>query len=62
MIKEDGCWSVGLDRQDERGVQVFIKSDDLTHDVELYINGNFKNMANRLIYAEEIAKRLNAYK
>ena len=39
----------------------WIESGDFEHDVRLYVSGNFKEAEQRMAYAEEIAKRLNAW-
>jgi len=57
-VKERGPWGAG---ETEGGDQAFVASDDFTHDVRLYVNGDFGTKADRLEYAKEIAKRLNAY-
>lgn len=58
-IKEAGPWWVGVT---EDGSRVFIESYDFTHDVRLYVNGDFYDDGQRRAYADEIAKRLNAWK
>lgn len=55
-IHETGNWSVG---STDKGKTVFIESNDFTHDVRLYVNGDFTGPDERLAYAEEIAQRLN---
>ena len=54
-IKERGPWT---DRH--TSVQAWIESDDFTHDVRLYVNGDFESNDQRIAYAQEIARRLNA--
>lgn len=56
-IQERGPWTA---RQD--GVKTFIESDDFTHDVRLYVDGDFASQEQKLAYATEIARRLNAWK
>ena len=53
-IVERGPWRAGNNR-----VDYFIESDDFTHDVRLYINGDFESDEQKMDYAEELAKRLN---
>lgn len=56
-IKERGPWRAGETK--ERN-QAFVESDDFTHDVRLYVNGDFEDNDQRFAYAEEIARRLNS--
>lgn len=56
-VDESGHWSA---RQD--GPKTFVESDDFTHDVRLYVDGDFATPAEKLSYAAEIARRLNAWK
>lgn len=52
-----GPWYAALgDTQPERA---YIGSDDFTHDVRLYVNGDFTDLQQRLAYAREVAQRLN---
>lgn len=53
---DKGPWSVGQ-TQDE--CRVYIQSDDFTHDVRLYVDGDFGSSEEKKIYAEQIASRLN---
>ena len=55
-LKDVGPWRVGQN-EDER--EVFLQSDDFTHDARLYINGDFEDVADQLAYAREMAARLN---
>lgn len=57
QIKENGPWLAIEEKGD-----VFVESEDFTHDVRLYVNGDFESLDQRLAYAEEIARRLNAWK
>lgn len=56
-ISESGKWHV--DTADE--TDVFILRDDFEHDAMLIVDGDFKDLEQKLQYAEEIAKRLNLY-
>jgi len=62
---ENGPWGVGTHlkgiKSDEIEIDVYIQSDDFTHDVSFTINGDFKDLEQKQNYAEEIVKRLNAY-
>lgn len=51
MIKEDGIWNVT-----ENGN---LQSSDFTHDVTLKVSGDFETPTCKLMYATEIARRLN---
>lgn len=59
-IVERGPWRARITA--EVNHRTFIESDDFTHDVRLYVDGDFGSQEERLEYAEEIANRLNAYK
>lgn len=54
-VAEKGPW-----RAVEENGKAFIESDDFTHDVRLYVDGDFANAEQKLAYAAEIARRLNA--
>jgi hypothetical protein len=60
-VHERGPWSAGVDPGEAQG-RVFVESGDFTHDVRLYVTGDFRDEAQRLAYAREIARRLNAWK
>ena len=57
-IPDKGPWQAGQD--DGIGGKVFVESDDFKHDVRLYVAGDFANVVDRLEYAADIARRLNA--
>jgi hypothetical protein len=38
----------------------YVASDDFSHDVRLYVSGDFADGEQRMRYTEEIARRLNA--
>lgn len=56
-IIERGPWRAGETKDRARA---FVESDDFTHDARLYVSGDFTSDDQRLAYAEEIARRLNA--
>lgn len=56
-IQERGPWTA---RQDDS--QTFVESDDFMHDVRLIVDGDFASPAQKLAYAEEIARRLNDWR
>jgi len=58
MIKETGKWKAIANDDGS----VVIQSNDFTHDVMLIVDGGFRDVEQRLEYAEEMAKRLNLYK
>ena len=58
-IQERGPWNAGRWEKDGR---VFVQSSDFTHDVLLYVDGDFGDDQQKWEYASEIAKRLNAWK
>jgi hypothetical protein len=55
-IQERGPWRAELRKR-----RALIYSDDFTHDVTLLVSGDFRDDAQRLAYANEIAHRLNEY-
>ena len=57
MVKETGTWKAIKDDK-----AVVIQSNDFTHDVMLIVDGDFKDLDQKLEYAEEIARRLNLHK
>lgn len=56
-VQERVPWRAG---ETKERAQAFIESDDFTHDVRLYVNGDFVDADQRFAYAEEIARRLNS--
>ena len=56
-MKEDGYWTADRDND-----EAFLQSDDFEHDVTLLVRGDFRDVRQKLKYAIEIARRLNAYK
>ena len=54
--QDKGPWKSGKNELDNR---VFVQSDDFTHDVRLYIDGDFGGYEERLAYADGIADALN---
>lgn len=56
MVKEKGTWFCYFG-----GDRIGVASHDFTHDVVLWVSGDFKDADQKIEYAEEIAKRLNAY-
>ncbi len=56
MIEEKGPWSAAFGNG-----KAFIESDDFTHDVRLYVSGDFESIKQKVEYAEEIARRLNTF-
>lgn len=60
QLIERGPWKA-RQQSDDHLKGIFVESDDFTHDVRLYINGDFASTEQKLAYADEIAKRLNAW-
>ena len=58
VIVERGPWAVDCTASSNVW---FVESADFTHDVRLYINGDFSSDAERRAYAEAIAMRLNEW-
>ena len=59
-IVENGPWRVGREKSFV-GWDTFVESEDFTHDARLIVDGDFEGPEQRLAYAEEIARRLNAF-
>ena len=56
---DSGPWSA---RYDESTREVYVESDDFAHDVTLTVNGDFRHRAEKMKYADWLARRLNAGK
>ena len=48
-------WTVGVTKDQK----VFLETDDFTHDVRLYVNGDFANKEQEIKYASVLARTLN---
>lgn len=57
-VSEKGPWDV----EEWSDAQVVIQSRDFTHDVALKVSGDFRSYAQKMAYAHEVCKRLNAWK
>lgn len=55
-VSENGSWTANLG---VNGTQVYLYSDDFTHDVSLTVTGNFYDIQHKLEYARAIAERMN---
>jgi hypothetical protein len=53
--KKFGMWTVGVTKEEK----VFLETDDFTHDVRLYINGDFHDKEQEIKYASNLARKLN---
>jgi len=53
-LDDAGPWIAGAD-----GERTYLQSADFTHDVRLYVDGDFKNAKDRLSYARNLAAALN---
>lgn len=61
--RDVGPWSGGCEPIEEDGkrrYRYFVESNDFTHDVRLYIDGDFADARQRCDYADSIAAMLNA--
>lgn len=58
-ISETGPWEVHASKLDR---DVYLFSDDFTHDVSLKISGDFETREQKIEYAHELARRLNTWK
>jgi len=54
--RERGPWKA-ITTSDKRAA---VESDDFTHDVRLYVDGDFADMDQRMSYARAVATALNA--
>jgi hypothetical protein len=48
-------WTVGVNAEQK----VYLETDDFTHDVRLYVNGDFENKEQEIKYASVLARKLN---
>ena len=48
-------WTVGVSTDQK----VYLENDDFTHDVRLYVNGDFENKEQEIKYASVLARKLN---
>jgi hypothetical protein len=48
-------WTVGVTKDK----QVFLETDDFTHDVRLYVNGDFASKDDEIKYASDLARKIN---
>jgi hypothetical protein len=48
-------WTVGVTKDD----RVFLETDDFTHDVRLYVNGDFSSKEQEIKYASDLARKIN---
>lgn len=62
LVSEDGFWEAGFALTGPNAGCAYVESSDFTHDARLYVNGDFENAERKLAYAQEIARRLNAWK
>lgn len=61
-LDDRGIWTVGKCTKSENGyvvTKVYLQSSDFTHDVILYVNGDFASTEQCLNYAKQLAMRLN---
>lgn len=59
VVKEDGPWRVAVD---EAGKEVYVASNDFTHDFWMQVTGDFACLDDKKAYAAEITRRLNAWR
>lgn len=52
---DNGVWTVG----EQKDGKVFVESSDFTHDVRLYVDGDFADTEQQIEYAQFIANKLN---
>ena len=53
---DNGFWTAGFNKFDNRA---YVESSDFTHDVRLYVDGDFVDTEQKLEYAQFIADKLN---
>lgn len=61
-IAEAGPWEASVVLTGTYAGKGCIESGDFTHDVCLYVDGDFECYSQKLAYAQKIARRLNAWK
>lgn len=62
-LTDAGPWSAGRETPsgtDDTDIRTYIQSCDFTHDVRLYVSGDFASAEDGLAYAEALAARMNA--
>lgn len=55
--EDNGPWTAGV--TDEAFPRTYVESNDFTHDVRLYVSGDFGDEGEKLLYAQGIARMLN---
>ena len=56
-VEDKGPWHSGITQDGKRH---FVESDDFTHDVRLYVDGDFADDTQKAIYTKSLAAKLNA--
>lgn len=61
FLSETGPWTVAVwPSRNPNGIpRVVLCSDDFTHDASLDINGDFRDLAQKIRYAKRLADRMN---
>jgi hypothetical protein len=62
-LADAGPWTAGRETPSSRGsekLRTYLQSEDFTHDVRLYVSGDFACPEDELAYAEGLAARMNA--
>jgi len=62
LVSEDGYWEAGVSLKGPNAGCTYVESSDFTHDARLYVSGDFESAERKMAYAQEIARRLNAWK
>jgi hypothetical protein len=62
-LSDAGPWTAGREttpRRSARGLRTYLQSEDFTHDVRLYVSGDFATAEDEMAYAVGLAERMNA--
>lgn len=62
-LADAGPWTAGQETPSSRGtkeLRTYLQSEDFTHDVRLYVTGNFAGLDDEFAYAQALAARMNA--
>lgn len=60
-IIEKGPWEAYWEKYGDDYYRAYVESEDFTHDAQLVVDGDFESRDQKFAYAQEIAKRLNAW-
>lgn len=61
-LSDAGPWTAGRETSPSRGargLRTYLQSEDFTHDVRLYVSGDFATAEDEMAYAVGLAERMN---